>query len=78
MNKALKQAIVPHLKTIYKGVPLKSLFKRCEHHLKLCQKSLLETESTSSLAIKKREPPTTRGKGKCFSDDFDILSYVKS
>ena len=73
MDKTLKQAVVSHLKTIYKGVPLKRLFKRCEHHLKMCQKSLLETENASSLVIEKeklKQPLATFLKGRCSSHEF--------
>ncbi|CAB4026912.1 Hypothetical predicted protein [Paramuricea clavata] len=53
MDKSQKQKIVSYLKTIYQGVPVKRLFKRCEHQLELCEKSLMENENIASLVVQK-------------------------
>ena len=53
MDKSQKQKIVSYLKTIYQGVPVKRLFKRCERQLELCEKSLMESENIASLVVQK-------------------------
>jgi hypothetical protein len=53
MDKCQKQNIISYLKTVYQGVPLKKLFKRCQHQLELCEKSLRESEFAGPLAIGK-------------------------
>ena len=67
MDKSQKHKIVYYLKTVYQGVPLKKLFKRCQHQMELCEKSLMESEISGSLVTKKqsfKKPLATCIKGK--------------
>ena len=60
MNKTEKQMIISYLKTIYQGVPMKKLYKRCQHQLELCQKSLIKSDN--SLFRKKQTVNTLKNK----------------
>ena len=45
MDRSTKQSILSFLKTVYHGVPLKKLFKRCQNQLEMCERSEAGTDS---------------------------------